>query len=144
MNKLLIVDDDTGISRTLQLHYQSQSYAVEVAHCVDDGVEIAKSFQPNVIILDIRMEGKSGIEGIPDFKAICPESRIIMITAFHDMDSTIQAMQQGADEYIHSQSILMSLITPSLLHLNITLPINKMRSLFQKRSGILLSVHPMR
>ncbi|MEZ8196126.1 sigma-54-dependent transcriptional regulator [Vibrio cortegadensis] len=101
MNKLLIVDDDTGISRTLQLHYQSQTYAVEVAHCVDDGVEIAKLFQPNVIILDIRMEGKSGIEGIPDFKAICPESRIIMITAFHDMDSTIQAMQQGADEYIH-------------------------------------------
>ncbi|MGF1776098.1 sigma-54-dependent transcriptional regulator [Vibrio nomapromontoriensis] len=101
MGKLLIVDDDSGISRTLQLHYQTQSHTVEVAHCVDSGVAIAQSLQPNVIILDIRMEGKSGIEGLPEFKAVCPSARVIMITAFHDMDSTIQAMQQGADEYIH-------------------------------------------
>ncbi|MDP2575714.1 sigma-54 dependent transcriptional regulator [Vibrio penaeicida] len=101
MSKLLIVDDDTGISRTLQLHYQSQGYTVEAAHRVDTGVEIAKRLQPDVIVLDIRMEGKSGIEGIADFKSICPEVRIIMITAYHDMESTIMAMQKGADEYIH-------------------------------------------
>lgn len=101
MSKLLIVDDDTGISRTLQLHYQSQGYTVEAAHRVDTGVEIAKRLQPDVIVLDIRMEGKSGIEGIADFKSTCPEVRIIMITAYHDMESTIMAMQKGADEYIH-------------------------------------------
>ncbi|MGF1911295.1 sigma-54 dependent transcriptional regulator [Vibrio kasasachensis] len=101
MSKLLIVDDDAGISRTLQLHYQSQNFEVSTANCVDAGVEIAQTFQPDVIVLDIRMEGKSGIEGIVDFKAVSPESRIIMITAFHDMESTISAMQEGADEYIH-------------------------------------------
>ncbi len=101
MRRMLIVDDDTGISRTLQLHYQSQSFEVEIAHCVDDGVDLAKQFQPNVIILDIRMEGKSGLEGLPEFKRYCENARVIMITAFHDMDSTIEAMQQGADEYIH-------------------------------------------
>ncbi|SON52831.1 sigma-54-dependent transcriptional regulator [Vibrio tapetis] len=101
MSKLLIVDDDHGISRTLQLHFQSMSHQVEVANCVDDGVELARNFQPDVIILDIRMEGKSGLEGIPEFKQCCKDCRIIMITAFHDMDSTIAAMQQGADEYIH-------------------------------------------
>ncbi|OLQ75246.1 Fis family transcriptional regulator [Photobacterium proteolyticum] len=101
MSKLLIVDDDQGISRTLQLHFQSQDHEVEIAHCVDDGVAIARNFQPNVIVLDIRMEGKSGLEGIADFKALCPDARIIMITAFHDMESTIEAMQRGADEYIH-------------------------------------------
>lgn len=101
MNKMLIVDDDNGISRTLQLHYQSLSFDVKVANCVDNGVEIAKNFQPNVIILDIRMDGKSGLDGLPEFKQSCPNSRVIMITAFHDMESTIVAMQQGADEYIH-------------------------------------------
>ncbi|MDD1782673.1 sigma-54 dependent transcriptional regulator [Enterovibrio sp. ZSDZ35] len=101
MNKLLIVDDDTGIRRTLQLHYLSQDFTVETADCVNAAVDIARELQPNVIVLDIRMEGKSGIEGISDFKAVCPEARIIMITAFHDMDSTIEAMQKGADEYIH-------------------------------------------
>ncbi|WP_367989576.1 sigma-54-dependent transcriptional regulator [Vibrio sp. NTOU-M3] len=100
MSKLLIVDDDTGISRMLQLHY-SEQHDVKTAHCVDDGVSIARDFCPDVIILDIRMEGKSGIEGIAEFKAISSSVRIIMITAFHDMDSTITAMQKGADEYIH-------------------------------------------
>jgi len=101
MNKMLIVDDDNGISRTLQLHYQSLSFDVQVANCVDAGVAMAKRFQPDVIILDIRMEGKSGLEGLPEFKQCCKNARVIMITAFHDMDSTIEAMQQGADEYIH-------------------------------------------
>jgi len=101
MRKMLIVDDDNGISRTLQLHYQSLSFDVKVASCVDEGVATAKAFQPNIIILDIRMEGKSGLEGLPEFKQSCKDARVIMITAFHDMESTIEAMQQGADEYIH-------------------------------------------
>jgi DNA-binding NtrC family response regulator len=101
MDKLLIVDDDHGICRTLQLHFESLGHQVKTAHCVDDGLVICQQFTPNIIILDIRMDGKSGLEGIPEFKSLIPETKIIMITAFHDMESTIEAMQQGADEYIH-------------------------------------------
>lgn len=101
MSKLLIVDDDRGIRRTLELHFQTQGFKVKTANSVDDGVAIASVFMPNIIVLDIRMEGKSGIEGIAEFKASCPHARVIMITAFHDMQSTIEAMQNGADEYIH-------------------------------------------
>ncbi|MFT5806375.1 MAG: two-component system response regulator AtoC [Moritella dasanensis] len=101
MCKLLIVDDDKGIRRTLELHFQTQDHDVKTANSVDDGLVIAQVFVPNIIILDIRMEGKSGLEGISEFKQLCPNARIIMITAFHDMQSTIEAMQNGADEYIH-------------------------------------------
>jgi two-component system response regulator AtoC len=101
MCKLLIVDDDKGIRRTLELHFQTQRHDVKTANSVDDGLAIAQFFLPDIIILDIRMEGKSGLEGIAEFKAYCPNARIIMITAFHDMQSTIEAMQNGADEYIH-------------------------------------------
>jgi len=101
MSKILIVDDDTASCRTLQLHFQSQGFEVAVAHNVDTGLVKAESESPNIIILDIRMPGRSGIEGLPDFKATAPSARVIMITAFHDMESTIQAMQRGADDYIH-------------------------------------------
>lgn len=101
MSKLLIVDDDKGIRRTLELHFQSLQHDVKTANSVDDGLAIAQVFSPNIIILDIRMEGKSGLEGICEFKQLCPDAHIIMITAFHDMQSTIEAMQNGADEYIH-------------------------------------------
>ena len=101
MSKILIVDDDVASARTLQLHLKSQGNKVETAYDVDQGLASMESFGPEILILDIRMPGKSGLEGLPEFKALQPEIHIIMITAFHDMESTIEAMQKGAEEYIH-------------------------------------------
>ncbi len=101
MSTLLIVDDDTASCRTLQLHFRSQGHETLIAHSVDDGLTCAAQTPPDLIVLDIRMPGRSGLEGLPDFKSTCPGAGIIMITAFHDMESTIKAMQQGANDYIH-------------------------------------------
>lgn len=101
MAKILIVDDDIAGGKTLQIHLSSQGYEIALANSVDAGLETANAFNPDLIILDIRMPGRSGLEGLPDFKAAHPNARVIMITAFHDMDSTIQAMQLGAEDYIH-------------------------------------------
>ncbi|WP_457671160.1 sigma-54-dependent transcriptional regulator [Thiolapillus sp.] len=101
MSKILIVDDDIASSRTLQLHLSSQEHQVKLAASVDEGLELAARYEPDLIVLDIRMPGRSGLEGLPDFKRLLPQVCIIMITAFHDMDSTIEAMQKGADDYIH-------------------------------------------
>lgn len=101
MSKLLICDDDKGIRRTLQLHLESQGHQVETAADAESGIRLAQGYQPDIIILDICMQGLSGIDALPRFKAISPNSRIIMITAFQDMQSTISAMQNGADEYLH-------------------------------------------
>ncbi|WP_456404987.1 sigma-54-dependent transcriptional regulator [Thiolapillus sp.] len=101
MSKILIVDDDIASSRTLQLHLSSQDHQVKLAPSVDDGLQLAAEYKPELIILDIRMPGRSGLEGLPEFKQLLPQICIIMITAFHDMESTIEAMQQGADDYIH-------------------------------------------
>ena len=101
MAKILIVDDDVAGGKTLQIHLSSQGYEIALANSVDAGLETANVFNPDLIILDIRMPGRSGLEGLPDFKAAHPNARVIMITAFHDMESTIQAMQLGAEDYIH-------------------------------------------
>ncbi|MCP4128151.1 MAG: sigma-54-dependent Fis family transcriptional regulator [Gammaproteobacteria bacterium] len=100
MSKILIIDDDVASCRTLQVHLNSQGHDVSIAHSVGEGLRAAQN-TPNLIILDIRMPGRSGLEGLPEFKQLLPDCRIIMITAFHDMESTIEAMQNGADDYIH-------------------------------------------
>ncbi len=100
-SKILIIDDDVASCRTLQLHFISEGFAAETAHNVDDGLQAAKKMRPDLIILDIKMPGRSGLEALPDFKKAHPNTAIIMITAFHDMESTIAAMQLGACEYIH-------------------------------------------
>jgi DNA-binding NtrC family response regulator len=101
MSKILIVDDDAASCRTLQLHLQSLGHQVDTAQSVDEGLAVQRDTTPKLVILDIRMPGRSGLQGLPEFKAADPAVHVIMITAFHDMESTIQAMQLGAEDYIH-------------------------------------------
>lgn len=101
MPRILIIDDDIASCRMLQLHFRSQNHDVNLAHSVDAGLASARTAPPDLIILDIRMPGRDGLDGLPEFKAFLPNVPVIMITAFHDMESTIQAMKNGADDYIH-------------------------------------------
>jgi len=101
MSHILIVDDDTAGCRTLQLHLRAQGYTPNIAHSVDDALDGARAVRPDLVIMDIRMPGRSGLEGLELFRTEFPESPVIMITAFHDMESTIAAMQKGAVDYIH-------------------------------------------
>jgi len=57
--------------------------------------------KPQVVILDIRLTDGSGLDALRQMKAINPLAKIIMITAFQDMETTIEAMKQGAYDYIH-------------------------------------------
>ncbi|MCU7813193.1 MAG: response regulator, partial [Candidatus Thiodiazotropha sp. (ex Notomyrtea botanica)] len=101
MSRILIVDDDVASCRTLQFHLTDLGHEVDSAHSVDEGLKVASTQRPSLIILDIRMPGRSGLDGLPEFKKTFDDARVIMITAFHDMESTIEAMQNGADDYIH-------------------------------------------
>ncbi|MDM8545305.1 sigma-54-dependent transcriptional regulator [Candidatus Venteria ishoeyi] len=101
MPKLLIIDDDVASCRTLQLHLMTQDFEVQTAYDVESGMNLARQMQPDLIILDISMPGRSGLEALPDFRQDYPDAPVIMITAFQDMESTIAAMQGGATEYIH-------------------------------------------
>ena len=96
-----MVDDDQASARSLELHLRAQGYDTSVATDADQGLTRARAWLPDLVILDIRMPGRSGLEVLPEFKALRPDPHVIMITAFHDMETTIQAMQRGAEEYIH-------------------------------------------
>ena len=100
MSNILIIDDDVASCRTLQLHFKSQGHRTRLAHTADDGLDQARSMPPDVIIMDIEMPGRSGLEALPDFKQSLPDVPVLMITAFDDMDTTIQAMKFGAEDYI--------------------------------------------
>ncbi len=101
MSRVLVVDDDRASARTLQLHLRAEGHDTVVAHDAEAGLTAAAELDPDLVILDIRMPGRSGLDVLPEFKALRPAPHVIMITAFHDMDTTIEAMQQGAEDYIH-------------------------------------------
>lgn len=100
MSRILIIDDDHASCRTLELHFSSQKHRVDLAHSMLEGLGKIEASPPDLIILDIRMPGMDGLEGLLRIKELVPDTPVIMITAFHDMESTIQAMKRGACDYI--------------------------------------------
>ncbi len=100
MGKILVIDDDQSIRKTLTSYLKKQGYEVLSAENGSAGIEIVKSELPDLVITDIRMPGADGFEVLKSVKEIDPHIHVIIITAFDDMHSTVKAMQQGAYDYI--------------------------------------------
>ncbi|HEX4382682.1 MAG TPA: sigma-54 dependent transcriptional regulator [Myxococcales bacterium] len=101
MDSILIVDDDRSIRELLSMHLEERGFGVLSAGTGSDGVRYAGETPPAAIILDMRLPDASGIDLIPELKKRAPEAPVLMITAHHDMATTILAMKAGAFDYIH-------------------------------------------
>lgn len=97
--KILIIDDERPLLETLEMFLAEKDYEVRCAVDAAEGLWQCDLFDPHVIILDIRLPDMNGLDVL---KELVRNGRknIIIITAFHDMDITIQAMKFGAFDYI--------------------------------------------
>lgn len=97
--RILIIDDERPLLETLEMFLTEKGYVVGCAVSADEGLRQCSRLDPQVIILDIRLPDSNGLEVL---KELVREGRknVIIITAFHDMDITIQAMKLGAFDYI--------------------------------------------
>jgi two-component system response regulator AtoC len=101
MERILIVDDDRSIRELLSMHLEERGYAVSVASTGAEGFQLVEETSPSAIILDMRLPDMSGIDLIPELRKRAGETPVLMITAHHDMSTTILAMKAGAFDYIH-------------------------------------------
>jgi len=101
MAKLLVVDDEYPIRKSIDMFLSEKGHGVYTASTIKDAVAAFKQEIPEVVILDIRLPDGSGLEALPLMHAVNPFSKIIMMTAFQDMETTIEAMKRGAYDYIH-------------------------------------------
>jgi two-component system, NtrC family, response regulator AtoC len=101
MTKILVIDDDLSICETLELYLTEEGYKVFTANTGTDGLNKFVEHSPDVVILDIRLPDVSGFMVLEDLREENENVKVIMITAHHDMESTINAMKGGAFDYIH-------------------------------------------
>jgi two-component system response regulator AtoC len=101
MSNILVIDDDHSICESLSLYLNEEGYNVEVAYSGEEGLKKIHRDTWDVILLDIALTDANGLDLLALIKRDHPEISVIMITAFHDMVSTVQAMKLGAVEYIH-------------------------------------------
>jgi two-component system response regulator AtoC len=98
--KVLIIDDEPTLLESLNMFLIERGYDVTCALDARDGLKKSDTFDPEVIVLDIRLPDMDGLEVLKELRKRGKESNTIMITAFHDMETTIQAIKLGAHEYI--------------------------------------------
>lgn len=101
MSKILVVDDESSIRETLAMFLSEKGHELCGAASGQEGITLFESFNPDVIILDIRLPDLNGLEVLSQMRSRNSMAKVIMITAFQDMDTTIQAMKRGAYDYIH-------------------------------------------
>jgi two-component system, NtrC family, response regulator AtoC len=101
MPSILVIDDDASIAETLDLYLTEEGYKVRTALTGTEGLNKYVQEQSDVVILDIRLPDISGFTVLEDLKEENENIKVIMITAFHDMETTINAMKSGAFDYIH-------------------------------------------
>ena len=100
--KILVADDEPDILEILQYNLQSEGYIVFTAKNGDEALDMARKNQPDLIILDIMMPGKNGIE-VCNILRIQPsfnETLIIFLSALSDEGTEIRGLETGADDYL--------------------------------------------
>jgi DNA-binding NtrC family response regulator len=100
MAKIIVVDDDESIRQTICNYLKREKFETSSAADGDEGLELIKRISPDLVISDIRMPGLNGLELMKKVKEFEPGTHFILMTAYDDMDITIEAMKKGAYDYL--------------------------------------------
>ena len=96
---ILVVDDDDGIRSLVKKYLNENNYLVTTAQSAEDAIEKIKLIKFDLIILDIMMPGKSGLDFIQENKKKL-ETPIILLTAKGEAIDRIEGLEIGADDYL--------------------------------------------
>ena len=100
MKDIWIADDDRSIRWVLEKALKKAGLPCRTFSEADSLLLALKTEQPSVILSDIRMPGKSGLEMLTEIKRDYPKLPVIIMTAFSDLDSAVSSFQSGAFEYL--------------------------------------------
>lgn len=102
VKKILIADDEPDILEIIRYNLQNEGYEVLAAKNGNEAIELAKRFNPDLIILDIMMPGKNGIEVCNHLRLqqAFNDTLIIFLTALSDEGTEVKGLETGADDFI--------------------------------------------
>lgn len=104
LRSAVVCDDDPVVRRIVTAVLQRSGYSrVEQTEFASEAVDLAQAFQPDVIVLDLTLEGESGLEVIPELRAVAPDSRIVVYSGSEAMK--VPARRAGAHAVLSKVSM---------------------------------------
>jgi len=110
---ILIVDDDWMIREIMQAHLEAAGYTTITAHSGEQALELAAAHPPDLIILDLRLQGLDGYQVCAQFKANAATrwAPVIVTSALDSEESRLQALEAGADEFLFKPFDALTMLT---------------------------------
>jgi nitrogen regulation protein NR(I) len=100
MGHILIVDDDAQLRQSFEKLLNAEGHTVKTASSGEAAIALVKAAAPDLVIMDVRMPGMSGLEAFRAIHEIEPKLPVIIMTAFGTTDTAIEATKLGAFEYV--------------------------------------------
>jgi two-component system nitrogen regulation response regulator GlnG len=101
MSHILIVDDEASICWAFREFLVDEGHRVDVAASAEEGLRLAESGNPpDAVVLDVRLPGIDGLTALPEFRKRVGTSPIVVMTAFGNLETAVNAMNGGADDYL--------------------------------------------
>jgi two-component system KDP operon response regulator KdpE len=98
--KLLVVDDDASVRRTLHTTLYSLGFDIGEASTGEEAIALCRIVRYEAVLLDINMPGKDGIETCRELRRLLPRLAILMLSVNDDYERKIEALEAGADDYV--------------------------------------------
>jgi len=100
MAVILVVEDDPLVSRTLVGHLKKRGFEVKLAETGEAGLQVFKEAQPDLVLLDVKLPDINGLEILRSIRLENKMAAVVVMTAFDDMKTTVEAIKSGAFEYL--------------------------------------------
>ncbi len=100
MPHILVVDDEQSICWALDKLLTGRNYQVTSLSSAEDALQWTKQSEPDVVMMDVRLPGMTGLDALPQLRANVGATPIIIMTAFGNLDTTVAAIREGAFDYL--------------------------------------------
>jgi DNA-binding NarL/FixJ family response regulator len=110
--KLLLVDDHPIIAYGLRalLEHSSDFVLEHISTCNQEAITVATDERPDIIILDLQLPGRNGIEAIPELRKCCPNCKIVVFSSLQESLYAVRALKAGAQAYVHKEAGMAQLL----------------------------------
>ena len=98
--QVLVVDDDRGICECVEMLLERAGHASVITHLGEEGRAQLRTREFDLVITDLRLPDASGLDIVAAAKALHPETQVILMTSFSSVESAIEALRRGANDYI--------------------------------------------
>src|SRR5262245_30911348 len=98
--RVLLIEDDSGTAQSIELMFKSENFKVDTTHLGEEGVDLGKWYDYDIILLDLNLPDVSGFEVLRSLRVSKVKTPILILSSLADIEDKVRGLGFGADDYM--------------------------------------------